>query len=355
VLLRVWEELMTRQSKTARARLPGVLAAVAALAASASAHALTIVPTFDSSITGASNALQIENRIDAALGFYSNFINPTTVNIYFQIGPAGLGANISTLYGPFNASSYEAALAANASANPQNTVLAGALNHINDGNGAVDPQVAALSANLRALGLNAPGALGADGVLGDGAFDGVITLSDTPNLIAYGNFVGLGQFGANQVIQHEVDEVLGFGGAGSLVGQDFGLGFPLLGIEDLYRYNGVGSGSFTTDPTENAYLSLDGGVTNLIGFNQNGVGDFGDFAKTFCNVGDPQHVQDWAQCPQPVAGQFSLGRGSIEVQALQAIGYNLIDGVPEPGTWALMIGGFGLVGIALRRRRPATA
>ena len=42
-----------------------------------------------------------------------------------------------------------------------------------------------------------------------------------------------------------------------------------------------------------------------------------------------------------------------------ADGYRLdsisIGAVPEPGTWALMIGGFGLAGSALRRRRPALA
>lgn len=29
--------------------------------------------------------------------------------------------------------------------------------------------------------------------------------------------------------------------------------------------------------------------------------------------------------------------------------------VPEPATWALMIGGFGMVGVAARRRRVAAA
>ena len=32
-----------------------------------------------------------------------------------------------------------------------------------------------------------------------------------------------------------------------------------------------------------------------------------------------------------------------------------VGGVPEPATWAMMIGGFGMVGAAARRRAPATA
>jgi hypothetical protein len=28
-----------------------------------------------------------------------------------------------------------------------------------------------------------------------------------------------------------------------------------------------------------------------------------------------------------------------------------VNAVPEPATWALMIGGFGMAGVALRRRR----
>lgn len=37
------------------------------------------------------------------------------------------------------------------------------------------------------------------------------------------------------------------------------------------------------------------------------------------------------------------------------VAYSLGEGVPEPATWALMIGGFGLAGGALRRRRAREA
>ena len=59
------------------------------------------------------------------------------------------------------------------------------------------------------------------------------------------------------------------------------------------------------------------------------------------------------------AGLFTVGAGTYNLtfQALNSGGDNaaFIDGVnvaavPEPASWALMIGGFGLVGVAMRRR-----
>ena len=41
---------------------------------------------------------------------------------------------------------------------------------------------------------------------------------------------------------------------------------------------------------------------------------------------------------------------TVDVQALQS-GSQILSGAPEPASWALMIGGFGLAGAALRRRR----
>ena len=210
-----------------RRYLMGAVAASALLAVASQSHALVIVPTFDSSITGAANAAEIEGRIDSALSFYNRFTNDATVKIVFQIGDTGLGQNASTIYGPLTAFDYESFLAADSAAHPENKVLAGALPHINDGNGASDPLVGALSANLRALGLDTPGAFAADGsFLTGGDFDAIITLSDAPDRLAYGDTVPDGEYGANQTIQHEVDEVLGFGGAGSLLGDDFG--FPIV-------------------------------------------------------------------------------------------------------------------------------
>ena len=54
-------------------------------------------------------------------------------------------------------------------------------------------------------------------------------------------------------------------------------------------------------------------------------------------------------------GEFLVAGGTIRYATL---GFGTLppdNGVPEPATWALLITGFGMVGSALRRRRPALA
>jgi hypothetical protein len=52
--------------------------------------------------------------------------------------------------------------------------------------------------------------------------------------------------------------------------------------------------------------------------------------------------------PQPaVSGSFTF--------ASPPSGVGIPSGVPEPASWAMLIGGFGLTGAAMRRRKAMTA
>ena len=310
----------------------------AGLVTAAQANALTIVANFDGSITSASNAVQIENSINKALQFYGeNFSNPVTVNINFAVSnsPDVLGQS-STFIAFIPTTVYLDHLQAASLAHPENAVLQAALPFATAGNGATIANMFITTPLARSLGFS----LGAFG-----PFDATITLG-----AAYINFGDIPsptlEYFANSVIQHEVDEVLGTGGAGS------GVGGSTMGAIDLYRYSAPGLGSFTTDPNVPAYFSLDGGTTNIIDFNRSGAGDAGDWAKLTC-IG-PAQVQDYRACPGvPMLG---LTRSDVQVEALQAIGWNLLPaGVPEPATWVSMLLGFFGMGAALRSRRGTTA
>lgn len=339
---------MNRIFRSSKSRLLGGLAGAGALALALASqgHALTIIPTFDSSITGATNAAAIESSINSAVQFYSAFTNPVTVSIEFTLQNTGLGASQTGLYGDFYSSYTGLALAADATANPQNTVLQTALANLPSGN--QKDIIFGTSANFRALGyVGTPG-------FTDGTFDGEVFLN--ASIMNFTDTADPNLYPANNVIQHEVDEVLGVGGPGSLVDQPFGASiaigpqnFSYMGAEDLYRYSAPGAASFTTDPTASSYFSIDGGATNIRGYNQQPGGDLADWV-TDCN--GAQFVQDFEGCPG--APQLGLNLSSPEVIALQAIGYNLA--VPEPSAWALMIVGFGMMGAVLRRRgTPTTA
>jgi hypothetical protein len=334
---------------------PRIAALAAGLClASTQAHALTINATFDPTITSSPDAAQIESDINQVVGAYSMFSNPTTVNIYFKLGTSGgdLGQSRVPLY-RYTYGEYTGMLAADSAAHPDNGVLATAVANLPFGNSPATtgrPFVIDGPAGGRALGdSSAVGYLGADGVNGHGTFDGMVSLDAIPGDLAWSGPVGPDQYSAISTIFHEVDEVLGIGGGvGSTIGGPF---VRSLGTEDLYRYDWFNPGlpSFTADPSAISYFSIDGGAHYWQFFNQDPGGDRSDWAGySYCS---PAYIQDAFGCPG--APDTWLKRNSVESVALQAIGYNL---VPEPGTWALMITGFGLMGLALRRRSaPALA
>src|ERR1700761_8944087 len=127
-------------------RLPVALiqgASMAALlsgaAVSPPAEALTIRPTFDSSITRLSDASTIERAFDQAASQLDRaFANPATVNITVSWGsvagtavPAGdIGSTIDHLSGPYSYATVVKYLSAEAKANPRDTSLVAAVAHL---------------------------------------------------------------------------------------------------------------------------------------------------------------------------------------------------------------------------------
>src|SRR5476649_1083746 len=97
-------------SRPLHACLWGLIASSVGLSMAAPAAALTIVPTFDSSFTGLSNAAAVEAAFNAvARNYDSAFANPVNINIKVSWGavagqalPASaIGASSDNLYGYF--------------------------------------------------------------------------------------------------------------------------------------------------------------------------------------------------------------------------------------------------------------
>ena len=73
------------------------------------------------------------------------------------------------------------------------------------------------------------------------------------------------------------------------------------------------------------------------------------FVAAFDDSGGFTKVQFWGDG----TGESLFAGGTVRYALLDP--GTLPGGVPEPATWAMMIGGFSLVGGALRRRTPVSA
>jgi hypothetical protein len=150
----------------------------------------------------------------------------------------------------------------------------------------------------------------ADGSIGQGGpYDGIVTLNSAAPY-QFNRPPSPSNFDAQRTIEHEVDEAIGLGSR--LGGSGNG-----LRLQDLFSWSSPGHRNISTSGTR--YFSINGGVTNIVNFNQNPDGDLGDWFSEQCPQTHP-YVQNAFACP----GQYSdISAGSPEGINLDVIGYNL--------------------------------
>jgi hypothetical protein len=306
-----------------------VALALQAAAANARASNLVIHATFDSSITSLTDAAVIEAGINAAIGrLESSIENPITVNIEFQNVGSGLGQS-ETAAGEITYSRYLNDLATKQILSVNDKI---ALAHLPAGpNNPVDgdPDMVLTTPLLRVLGISTAG------ILLPGGYDGIIGLNTSLMNVSRTGAQNGSKYDLQSVVAHEMDEVLGTGGAGSVLPTVSG---P-VGVLDLFRYSANRVRSFSTSgPTP--YFSIDGGKTDISNFNQAGGGsDYADWG----NNAKPQ-VQDAFGTPG-----IDLNIGPNELEALDVVGYNLVA-VPEPSS-LIALGGLAVAGLIFAARR----
>jgi hypothetical protein len=285
------------------------------------ATGLIIHATFDSSITNNPNAAAIEAMISRAIGIYESlFSDPITIQILFRYAntapdgtpfPPGAGAqSLSAIY----IIPWDVVInALRSDARTSNDNIANA--HLPGS--ALSTNILTKSANGRAIALNTPTGMFPNGTVGAGGpYDGIVTLnSSAPVPFQFTRPTSASNLDAQRFTEHEMDEVIGLGSR---------LGHPVNDLlpQDLFSWSSPGVRNISTSGTR--YFSINGGVTNIVNFNQNPNYDLGDWLITPCPEPHP-YVQVAAAC----AGQSSdIAVTSPEGINLDVIGYDLAAGQP---------------------------
>ncbi len=270
--------------------------------------------TFDSSITSNPNSAAIQAMIYRAVAYYdSQFSDPISVNILFRYSTtlpdgsamgAGSLARSNWVFYQIPWSTVINAIIADAKT-PNDAIANASLP-----GSALSTNLKPASANGRAFGLNTPGVMTATSGVPGGTFDGIVSLNSAqPFQFDRTGGILAGNYDAQRSVEHEIDEVLGLGSYLDIGGSD-------LRPQDLFNWSAAGTRNLTTSGTR--YFSINGGTTNLVGFNQNAGGDRGDWISPSCPQANP-FPQNAFSC----TGQFAdVTFASVEAIDLDVIGYD---------------------------------
>ena len=265
-----------------------------------SARALTIIPTFDATITNDVNATTIENTINSTIQLYqARFSNPATVTIQFkEITNSGLYGSSSWWSYNLSYSSFHTALAQHATT-ANDTIAMSSLPA-----GSTNPVTGTTTVRVKTANLHALGFAGFNSGL-SGGYDGIIGLHTSQLNLSRASTVST-KGDLLSTVCHEMDEVLGLG-----CGLDFGSPDPFP--QDLFRFSSTGAHSYTTNG-DDAWFSIDG--TNvLVRCNQNSTLDYGDWWVAGAHT---PRVQDAS------ATNGKTPNPNVELIGLDVIGYTLV-------------------------------
>jgi hypothetical protein len=134
-----------------------------------------------------------------------------------------------------------------------------------------------------------------------------------------------------------------------------------LGDGGLQKWSLIG-GKWTLDYTLADGLNLvannaDAGTTGLLGLTGQVINGEVELFATNYTIGDTDQtylfgISDLLSAlSKPTDEQFSILATAPADSTFKGVAFAPTGGVPEPATWAMLIAGFGLVGVAARRRR----
>ena len=295
---------------------------------SATQSGFVIHATFDSSITGNSNAAAIEAAINQSIALYESlFTDPITVEIYFRYSPNQpdgtpfpTGAVAQSNYVIYDVpwSTYISSLLADS--RTSNDATAYSSLPITT----LTPNISPSGPGGRAIGLYTPPSMFANGNIADGGpYDGIVSLN-SKSPYQFTRPPGSGNYDAQTGIEHEMDEILGLG--------SYLNGLPKytdLRPQDLFSWSAPGTRNHST--TGIRYFSINNGNTIIVNFSQDPMGDFGDWLSASCPQLHP-YVQNAFGCP----GQYSdVTATSPEGINLDVVGYDLAPALLPPGASVL--------------------